>query len=100
MSSRNAYRDGKKQINILVSTTMHRQLLAAAAERDISMQSLILDAIRSEIAGAAQPLDAPAFTNTPLSFEEHLTAVVQREPLIINRLITEKITSTPFEETP
>jgi hypothetical protein len=84
--SKNSYRDGKKQVSVVVSPLLHRQLVTTAANRGVSMTDIVLQALREFIEntplvdkGASAP--ALAFRDEPLSFEDGIQRALDPKPI-------------------
>ena len=109
--ARNGYRQGKKQVNVVMSDVLHRQLVTSAAARGLTMQEVVVEAVRDWItaqapSAAAKPLDVFAAeeeegavtiraiasddfrTMTPLGYTSPFTDGLQA------------FENVPFEETP
>ena len=73
--NKNAYRQGKKQVNVLLSQVLHRHLLQRSAETGESMQEIITAAVRQHLGlpleteplwGALEEADLKPFEDVPL----------------------------------
>lgn len=111
--SRNQHRQGKKQVNLLLSPVLHARLVAAAAEQHTTMNDVLTAALRHhlglpseegplwESVAAADTIEVPVvnfytgdgWSDTPTPFEDAIKIALQPEPLM-------QFKHEPFEETP